>query len=835
MDDRTRRVSSYFKSKQSANRGDVTRRVDLGDSNRTRRVPILGGSGAERAGAEGSGPGSPGVGSSGAGGSSAGSHGAESAGGAGSSLRPITSGGRIMPLGALPARTELPGGCIVKETLNPHESQRPGLYLCSAAEGDVIVKIAPTEYSPRPDVWATLTKLRHPSVLRTYRTIESEGLYYEIQEYCAGGTLAGLIERSAGDFTTVTAAWVMGTLIPQVNEGLKYLHDRDIVHRDIKPSNIYRKIEGGRETLVLGDFDVSAVLDRARTSRDTQRMGGTWYYTAPEAFPRFVDESVTMQRGRVTRSADYYSLGVTIVELLQGTTSLHMCELPDLFDFYLQGNTVAIPQNIPERLSLLLQGLLIRNRKTRWGAEEIDRWLKGNTTEGDRRRILNDRAYDLPRASRPYRLKALSPVDLPGLADAMYREMDAAMGDLMSGDVLLNWVGSIDANKARAMRSAREAFRQDPETALFAAITICDPLRPFIMGDGHEVETAEDWLRHVEECSNPNRFVTEKALSRLSVWLGLKADPDKRVADRIQGVMRQPHQVRLAEMAYLIDPRRPYQIMPGTEGCTPKEIARATYGDPEDWAEGPPECYRASFFLWQNGTLYAWMRQRGLGAVATRASEVGKDLSEHQYAAFETVLRLMDPDLPPVTVRLSTGGLAGGLMVSHGKSRTVSIPYSVVGRGIPFGSLRLADDVPGLWLSDQLIENRSGTANLTLDASEGLPASRRFQTQILMDGGFTRLEGGSKALTYGATLPVWGTIGRIVIGVILGALIVGGVRYIASLAIDIPVSPRWDAGEVWTLTRDGEYPYSHELGVAGLIVLATLICWWFWTLYRRTE
>ncbi|HHW26677.1 MAG TPA: protein kinase family protein [Firmicutes bacterium] len=734
-----------------------------------------------------------------------------------------------MPLGALAKGTRLPGDCIVRETLSPHESQRPGLYLCTAREGDVIVKVAPTDYVPRPEVWGILTELRHPNVLRTYRTIESDGLYYEVQEYCPGGTLSDLIGGGGRGFTPVTASWVMETLIPQMNEGLKYLHSRGIVHRDIKPSNIYRKIEGGKEVLVLGDFDVSARLDMARTSRDTQRIGGTWYYTAPEAFPRFVDESATMQRGRVTRSADYFSLGVTIVELLQGTTSLHMCDLPDLFDFYLQGNTVAIPENIPRRLSLLLQGLLIRNRKTRWGADEVDRWLKGATTNDDQKRILEDRAYDLPRASRPYRLKSHSPVDLPGLAEAMYREPDAAMEDLMSGDILLNWIGNIDANKARTIRSAREAYRQDPETALFAAITICDPFRPFIMADGHEAQTAMDWLRHVDESPNPFVFVSKKALSRFSVWLAFKAEPDKRVADRIHGLIDRLEHVRLAEMTYLIDPERPYRIMPGLEAKTAKEIARATYGRPDEWTQGPPKRYMESFELWNKGILYAWMRQRGYGRLASSAQEISKRVSEHRYAAFETILRLLDPELPPVTVRLSMESLAGGLLVTYGKSGSVKIRYSTVGCGIPFGVLKISQESPGLYLSGQLVEQREGTVQLTLDTTEGIPASRRFQNTLEVEGAFTQLEGGAKAFVFGATLPVWGTIGRVASGAAIGAALLGGARYIASKVIQIPVVPEYDAGMVWERTLEGFFPYAKELGMAGLMILALILgcaIWW---------
>lgn len=748
---------------------------------------------------------------------------------------PVTAGPPAMPLGRLAPGHVLCGDCTVEQTIRPHESQQPGIYRCVAPEGDVIVKVAPAAHPPRSDVWEKLPELVHPNVLRTYRTTEEGGFFFEVQEYCNGGTLADRLTRGDKSFTTVTADWVLTQFVPQAHSGLEYLHARDIVHRDVKPSNIYcQRTAGGGEILVLGDFDISAVLDRTHTSRDTQRVAGTWYYTAPEAFPRFVDERGATRSTRVTRMADYYSLGVTIVELLQGTTCLHMCELPDLFDFYLQGSVVAIPENIPERLSLLLRGLLIRDRRARWGAEEVGRWLRGEVSAGDRRRINEDAAYVLPRVSHPYRLKEHSPVDLPGLADAMYREPEAATEDLMSGDILLSWIGAIDANKAREIRSVRERLRQKPDLALLAAIMVCDPFRPYIFGDGQEVRSAGEWLDHMGLLP-AGEAASEDRLSRLATWLRFKWEPDERLAEGVEGIIASPPAVRLEELSYLVDPARPYSIAPGLEAATPEAVARAAYGNPEDWSRTIPDCYNASFRRWQEGYLHAWMRQRGLGSLAEQAAEVEEGLSEHPFAAFEAVLRLLCPELPPVQVELDLARVRGGLRVPYGQSRTVTLPYATTGCGVPFGGLEIEDGQPGISLSDQLIRSRSGAARLTLDSRGGLPVSRSFRARIRLTSGYAVLAGGGVSITYGVRLPAALTLGRIGLGLLLGGIIFGLPRWIISeLGITVAPQPAYDAEWLWEAIRAGEWPYLYFIGSAAMIGGACYAGWrvWLWAMSK---
>ena len=87
------------------------------------------------------------------------------------------------------------------------------------------------------------------------------------------------------------------------------LHSQNIIHKDIKPHNIIVN-EKNRE-LKLTDFGIASILEKEEhkaTNPDT--LEGTLAYMSPE------------QTGRMNRSvdyrSDYYSLGVTLYEMLTG-------------------------------------------------------------------------------------------------------------------------------------------------------------------------------------------------------------------------------------------------------------------------------------------------------------------------------------------------------------------------------------------------------------------------------------------------------------------------------------------------------------------------------------
>lgn len=99
------------------------------------------------------------------------------------------------------------------------------------------------------------------------------------------------------------------TLALDIIDVLKNVHQRHIIHKDINPSNIILNPETGCVKII--DFGIAATLSHEHQSfRSPRVLEGTLAYISPE------------QTGRMNRAIDYrtdfYSLGVTLYELLTG-------------------------------------------------------------------------------------------------------------------------------------------------------------------------------------------------------------------------------------------------------------------------------------------------------------------------------------------------------------------------------------------------------------------------------------------------------------------------------------------------------------------------------------
>jgi serine/threonine protein kinase/tetratricopeptide (TPR) repeat protein len=149
-----------------------------------------------------------------------------------------------------------------------------------------------------------LAAMEHPNIARLYDAgVSAEGLPYLAMEYVQGSPLTiwcdthrlGVRERMK--------------LFLQVLDAVQYAHGKQVIHRDIKPSNILVTNAGQVRLL---DFGVAKLL--AEEDEQTQLTQIYGRALTPEyAAPEFV-------RGeQITASADVYSLGVVLYELLCGS------------------------------------------------------------------------------------------------------------------------------------------------------------------------------------------------------------------------------------------------------------------------------------------------------------------------------------------------------------------------------------------------------------------------------------------------------------------------------------------------------------------------------------
>jgi hypothetical protein len=104
----------------------------------------------------------------------------------------------------------------------------------------------------------------------------------------------------------------------QIVEGIKYLHDNDIIHRDIKPSNILFV----DDTVKICDFGLARNVNNTSNIINGSSEVGTSFYRAPE-----------IDSHNYNNKIDVYSLGIILIELLlqdcktQAERMMHMKEI----------------------------------------------------------------------------------------------------------------------------------------------------------------------------------------------------------------------------------------------------------------------------------------------------------------------------------------------------------------------------------------------------------------------------------------------------------------------------------------------------------------------------
>lgn len=178
----------------------------------------------------------------------------------------------------------------------------------------VAVKILDPLMSRRPEFTQrflreveTISALTHYNTIRvTDKGETATGCLFLVMELLDGDALDDLVAKRG----PMPPPLVRRVAI-QVLRSLAEAHAKNIIHRDIKPANIFMvNIPGETDHIKVLDFGIAKSLDNPNDSAltSTGQVMCSPHYVAPE---RIVDH-VTLP------ASDIYSLGVTMIELLEG-------------------------------------------------------------------------------------------------------------------------------------------------------------------------------------------------------------------------------------------------------------------------------------------------------------------------------------------------------------------------------------------------------------------------------------------------------------------------------------------------------------------------------------
>ncbi|KAL2199300.1 kinase-like domain-containing protein [Corynascus similis CBS 632.67] len=148
---------------------------------------------------------------------------------------------------------------------------------------------------------AMLMGLSHPNILCLKETFNEPEAVYVVLELAPNGELFHYITENS-KLTEAESRKVF----TQLFDGIKYLHDRDMVHRDIKPENIL--LMDNNLTVKIGDFGLAKIVGEASF---TTTLCGTPSYVAPEIL-------ANSKNRRYTKAVDIWSLGVVLYICLCG-------------------------------------------------------------------------------------------------------------------------------------------------------------------------------------------------------------------------------------------------------------------------------------------------------------------------------------------------------------------------------------------------------------------------------------------------------------------------------------------------------------------------------------
>ncbi len=246
------------------------------------------------------------------------------------------------------------------------------------------------------------------TVVRVLDHGTSDGTAFELLEYVPGGTLEDLMRAGPLPRTDITR------IVREIADALIGIHAHRILHRDLKPENVLVRMKSPLE-LALTDFGIASFSAATQHFTSAAR---TTRYASPEVLTGVLDAK-----------SDWWSLGMIVLEAASGRHPFDGLS-EQVMNHHLATRPIDVRSVYDDALRTLCRGLLLRDPKRRWGADEVERWLAGDATL-----TVADDADGVATVVRPYRFDRTEATTAAELAMALAKHWDAARRDLGRGQI----------------------------------------------------------------------------------------------------------------------------------------------------------------------------------------------------------------------------------------------------------------------------------------------------------------------------------------------------------------------------------------------------------------
>lgn len=209
-----------------------------------------------------------------------------------------------------------------------------------------------------------LLKLNHPNIVKMFGYFDDEHCYYLILEYCRYGDLYEFLKHFPNNIVPEYQARI---LAQQIFQGIKVMHENNIVHRDLKLENI---LIADDYTPKIADFGLGRSAENGEDVLKT--FCGTPIGMAPE-----IKVGATYDA-----KCDIWSLGVMLYEILFGKLPFGNAKTRgDVMRTIQRDDWPAFPKlsNVTDAAKNLLRKMLIGNPKDRIDFDELFKhpWITG--------------------------------------------------------------------------------------------------------------------------------------------------------------------------------------------------------------------------------------------------------------------------------------------------------------------------------------------------------------------------------------------------------------------------------------------------------------------------